>query len=125
MRLSTRVHGTFDLGIGVLLIVLPWFLGFGGSTAAWTAALVGVAVAANALLTDFELGRIRRIAIPVHLWIDGLLGVFLAVSPWLLQFDRTAWVPHVLVGVALAAAALLSETVPAYDRRRSLSAAAE
>ena len=124
MRLSTRVHGTMDLVIGLLLVVVPWLLGFAQSRGGLTAILIGIAIILNALVTDFEIGQVRRLEIPVHLWIDGLLGLLLATSPWLLEFDRTVWIPHVVGGVLLIIVALLTKTVPGYDRRQSNAVAA-
>lgn len=122
MRLTTRIHGTTDLLLAALLLALPWVLGFGTTPAGWTATAAGGAVAVNALLTDFEIGRLRLVSIPVHLWIDGILGLFLAASPWLLEFDRTAWVPHVAAGVLLVVLAVFTQTVPGYDRRGTAAA---
>lgn len=124
MRLSTRVHGTIDIVIGLLLVLGPWLLDFAESRGGWTAMLVGIAILLNALVTDFEIGRLRRLEIPVHLWIDGLLGLLLATSPWLFEFDQTVWIPHVVAGVLLIVVALLSNTVPGYDRRQSNRSAA-
>lgn len=124
MRLSTRAHGTMDLVIGLLLLAIPWLLGFGEGPAGWVAMLVGGAIIINALVTDFEVGRVRRLSIPVHLWIDGILGLLLAASPWLFEFDQTAWIPHVAAGVLLIVIALISKTVPGYERRQSRPVAA-
>lgn len=119
MRLSTRVHGTMDIVVGLLLVVGPWLLGFAQSRGGLIAILIGIAIIINALVTDFEIGQLRRLEIPVHLWIDGLLGLLLATSPWLFEFDRTVWIPHVVAGVVLIVMALLTKTVPGYDRRQS------
>ncbi|MEX2570341.1 MAG: hypothetical protein WD737_03480 [Gemmatimonadota bacterium] len=118
MRLSTRTHGRLDLALGGLLILLPWLSGVGPRGAAGLVPLaIAVALIANTLLTDFELGRIRRLQIPYHLWLDGLLGLLLAVSPWFLGFDPVVWLPHLGLGIALALAAFLTDTVPGYERR--------
>jgi hypothetical protein len=126
MRLSTRQHGIFDYGFGAALIAMPWALGFASGGAAMLAPiLAGVALIINALLTQFELGVIRRIQVPLHLWIDGILGILLALSPWLASFDQTVWVPHVVAGLLSAAVAFLSETIPGYDRRGVSTGAAK
>lgn len=125
MRLSTRIHGMLDYLVGVVLLAAPWVFGFGlAGPAGWVPFGVGIALIVNALATDFEMGRLRALQIPVHLWIDGLLGLLLAVSPWLLGFDRTAWVPHLAVGVLVVLIAFVTNTVPGYDRRRVDPAAA-
>ena len=48
-------------------------------------------------------------------------GRVVALSPWLLGFDRTVWLPHVAVGVLLAVLAFVTHTVPGYDRRQNSS----
>lgn len=122
MRLSSRTHGIIDLVIGLALLITPFALGFGLVDAAgWVAVAAGIAVLLNMLLTDFEFGRMRSVQLTVHLWIDGLIGLFLAASPWLLTFDQTAWVPHVAAGVLLIIVAFLTQTIPGYDRRAGAS----
>ena len=125
MRLSTQAHGFADLVLGAVLIAAPWVFGFGAAgPAGWVAIVIGAVVIATALITDFEIGRFRRMPIAVHLWADTIAGVVLAVSPWLLEFDRTAWIPHVVIGVLLVLVAFVTRTVPGYDRRRSGAAPA-
>lgn len=116
--LSTRMHGYIDLAVGALLIVLPWALGFRASGAeTWVPVLIGLAVISYSLLTEYEVGRQPRIDIPVHLWMDALAGLLLAISPWLLGFDREAWMPHLAAGIVLIVLALFTNTVPGFDRR--------
>ena len=117
MRLSTRTHGMLDYALGALLVALPFVLGLGGGAERWILVGVGVATIAWSLATDYELGVFRRLQIPHHLWLDGLGGVLLAVSPWLLGFDGRVWVPHVALGLFAAGAAALTDTIPSYDRR--------
>ncbi len=126
MVLSTRAHGYLDLASAAVLIGRPWTLGLVPEGAAgWVLMAVGAAVLANMLLTDFERGIARRIQIPVHLWIDGLAGLLLVVSPWLFSFDQRVWIPHVVLGVVLMAVAFFTNTVPGYERRRSEQTARE
>lgn len=118
--ISTRVHGFLDYAIGALLIVSPWLLGFArGGAETWVPVGAGVAALGYSLFTDYELGAIRRIQMTVHLWLDGIAGVLLAASPWLLGFDQHVWVPHVVFGALEIGAALLSNTIPSYERRRA------
>jgi hypothetical protein len=53
-----------------------------------------VALGAGALvysaLTDYELGLARFIPMPTHLFLDGLSGAFLVVSPWVLGLPTTS-----------------------------------
>jgi hypothetical protein len=121
MRLSTRIHGALDYVIGLALLASPWWLGLPlESPGEYASAAVGAGLIVNALATDFELGLLRLLQIPVHLWIDAVLAVLLALSPWLFGFDREAWIPHAVLGIAIVLVAFFSHTVPGYERRRSV-----
>ena len=121
MRLSTRTHGYLDYLVGALLIGAPWLLGFArGGAETWVPVAVGATTIAYSLLTDYELGVVRRIQMPVHLWLDGLAGVLLAASPWLFAFDEVVRTPHLVVGAVEILAALLTNTIPGYERRRGV-----
>ncbi len=111
--ISTQVHGVLDYIIGVLLILAPWVLGFAeGGAATWLPVIIGAAIIIYSLFTDYEFGMVRQLSMRAHLWLDGILGALLAVSPWLFNFDEFVWIPHVLVGVVLVLAALFTHVVP-------------
>ena len=119
MRLSTRLHGYLDYLVGVLFIAAPWILGFAeGGAETWVFVASGVGALAYSLFTDYELGLVRRIQMPVHLWLDGVVGILLAVSPWLFAFDDVVRIPHVVAGIMEMAVALITNTIPGYERRR-------
>ena len=111
--ISTRTHGVLDYVVGALLIVVPYILGFADGTAAqWVPQVLGLVAIGGALMTDYELGVMRVIPMPVHLGIDVASGVLLAVSPWLFGFsDRVFW-PHLVVGIMEIGAGLMTRTVP-------------
>ena len=117
MRLPTRIHGVLDYTVGALLIALPVVLGFGDGAQRWVPVGLGAAIIAYALLTDYELGAVKRLQMPAHLWLDGLGGVLLAASPWLFGFDSEVWIPHVVLGALEIAAAVITDTIPGYERR--------
>ena len=99
--------------VGALLIVVPYLLGSADGTAAqWVPQLLGLVAIGGAMMTDYELGVLRVIPMPVHLGIDIASGVLLAASPWLFGFaDRVFW-PHLVVGVMEIGAGLMTRTVP-------------
>ncbi len=119
MRLPTRTHGVLDYTVGALLIALPFLLRLGGGPQTWVLVGAGIAALVYSAFTDYELGAVRRLQMPVHLWLDGISGVFLAVSPWLFGFDNEVWIPHVALGALEIIAAVITDTVPGYERRRS------
>lgn len=111
--IPTRTHGIVDYLMGALLIVAPYILGFADGTAAqWVPQILGVAALGAALFTDYELGVVRIIPMPVHLLLDVASGALLAVSPWLFGFaDRVFW-PHLILGLLEVGAGLMTSTVP-------------
>jgi hypothetical protein len=122
MRFSTKLHGYIDYGLAILLFVLPFlsFVGI-GDVAGFSMHVAAMILVLSALLTDYELGPKKLMHMPMHLWIDGIVGLALALSPWLFVFYDTIWIPHVAIGVVLMAVAFLTHTVPGYDRRRRTS----
>lgn len=46
---------------------------------------------------------------PTHLWLDGLTGIFLAISPWLFNFADMVFLPYLIVGIAEVGLALITE----------------
>jgi hypothetical protein len=124
MRLSTRIHGIVDYLVGGLLVVLAVLSGHVGEPAGLSLIGGGIVVIATAAVTDFEAGVLRRLQIPVHLWVDGIVGLLLAVSPWLLVFYEILWLTHVAFGILLVGVAFFTHTVPGYERRRSGSVTA-
>lgn len=118
--LPTRAHAVLDYVLGAAFLAAPWLLGLGpAARPAWPLLAVGAALLLGALLSDHEGGALKRIPMPLHLWVEGLLGVALAISPWVLGFDRTLWAPHLAGGLLLALLAFFSHTIPGYERRRA------
>lgn len=107
--IPTRVHGVLDYLTGILLILAPWLFGFAdGSAAQWVPMALGAAVIVYSLITEYELGLVAAIPMPVHLMLDVGGGILLLVSPWLFGFsERIAW-PHVAVGLIEVAVAALT-----------------
>ena len=112
--IPTRVHGAIDYLFAVLLIAAPWLLGFGseGGAQTWVPVALGILIAGQSLMTDYEWGVARLIPMPAHLFMDLAGGVFLAASPWLFGFDDQVWAPHLILGLVEMGTALMTEWVP-------------
>jgi hypothetical protein len=113
--IPTRMHAGMDYLVGVLLIAAPWIFQFSdeSSAATWISVVAGVALIGLSALTDYEGGVIAH-AIPMraHLATDAILGLFLAVSPWLFGFadeGTNAWLPFVLIGLGEIGAAAMTD----------------
>lgn len=113
--ISTKVHGILDYLMGALLIAAPWIFGFAdGGAETWVPVILGIVMLLQALMTDFEMGVFKSIAMPTHLRMDFIAGIFLATSPWIFDFDEYVWAPHVIFGLMEVAASLMTRTVPTY-----------
>lgn len=111
--LSTRVHGYADYLVGVLLIAAPWLLVFArGGAETWIPVILGAGAIVYSLLTNYELGAVGAIPMPVHLGLDALSGLLLAASPWLFGFSDYVWAPHLILGLFEIGAALATKTTP-------------
>lgn len=113
--IPTQIHGYVDYLMGVVLIAAPWLLGFAdGGPEQWVPVVLGAGVIVYSLLTDYELGVMRMIPMPVHLGLDVLGGAFLAISPWLFGFSDVIWWPHVVFGLLEIGAGLMTQSSPGY-----------
>lgn len=112
--ISSRVHTWMGLAVGVVLVVAPWILGFDEHQAPRAVAVgVGLFVIVNELVTTSPVSPLKIVPMRVHIVVDVVTGVFLAVSPWLFGFadlEARAWVPHLVVGILVAGYALVTDT---------------
>ncbi|HEU4648885.1 MAG TPA: SPW repeat protein [Gemmatimonadales bacterium] len=112
--IPTRTHGVLDYLVGALLMVSPWLFDFAaGGAETWLPVVLGAATIIYSVFTDYELGLVRKIPMPVHLALDLLSGALLAVSPWLFAFSKSVWAPHLIIGLFEIGASLFTRTAPA------------
>lgn len=112
---STKTHGILDYIVGIVLIIAPWLFGFAeGGAAQWTAIIVGILILAQAMFTNYEVGIVKEMPMSLHLTVDVIIGIFLAVSPWLLGYAHVIWWPHLLVGLVILFFGLFTKTTPVY-----------
>lgn len=115
-RISSRAHGVLDYVVGVLLIIAPYLFGFADNEPARNAAwIVGGASLLYSLVTAYELSIAKLIPYRVHLGLDLVAGLFLALSPWLLNFADEVFAPHLIVGLLEIGAALMSRPASSAD----------
>jgi len=98
---ENAVLDVYQLVLVVFLFVSPWLFAFSHSTLrfdTWVCAALVAAVSLIALITfrDWEE------------WIKCILGLWLAISPWILGFQHTAAMfVNVAIGILIAYLALL------------------
>jgi hypothetical protein len=114
---STRTHTVVGLIVGVVLIFAPNIFGFSdvGGAAVTIPRVIGILLLLSELMTNNGLSPVKLIPMKVHLMGDLLAGLLLALSPWLFGFSdqgTNAWVPHLVVGLAVAGYSLITKTTP-------------
>ena len=108
--IGTRAHGMLDYIVGAFLAASPWLLGFyskGPET--WIPFALGISTILYSLLTDYELGIIKKISMSLHLTLDLMGAVFLGISPWACNFADQVWIPHVAVAAVEIVVVLMSQ----------------
>jgi hypothetical protein len=111
--ISTRVHGILDYLVGALLVISPWLFNFdNGGAETWVPVIVGIVILIQALMTNYELGVFKTLSMRTHLTMDFIIGLFLAASPWIFNFNDYIWEPHVLFGVMSIVASHMTRTAP-------------
>lgn len=78
----------------------PQLFGFSDNETATSVTMaVGVFIILSELITTSRISPLKLVPMRIHLVLDYLTGVFLAVSPWVFGFSDVVWVPHLLVGI--------------------------
>ena len=122
--LPTKVHGVLDYVVGIALILAPNIFQFSsmGGTAVWIPRVLGVVLIVYSLVTNYEWGVFKLVAMPYHLVIDFLAALFLAASPFIFGFFRDSpnvWLPHLVVGIAVLLVVIVTQTQPGRTLRTS------
>lgn len=116
--ISRKFHAVLDYMSGFLLIASPWLFNFSDVEAAkWVAIAVGVLILVMSFMTDYEGGGKKAISMSGHLTMDVITGIFLAASPWLLNFDEYVYLPHLIIGIMEIGAGLFTEKESQHSHR--------
>lgn len=86
---TKRIHAFLDYPVAIGLMLLPFFLGLGSSSAiaVWLSMWTGVAAFILTLLTDHHLGVLRIIPYRGHLLVDFLVGLVFVIAPFVFAFE--------------------------------------
>lgn len=113
--ISSKAHTVIGLIVGVLLLLAPSIFNFtdnGAATA--TAIVIGLFIILNEIITTSPYSPLKLVPMKVHIVIDVLTGLVLALSPWLFGFmdssSANQWVPHLIVGILTVGYALMTST---------------
>jgi hypothetical protein len=117
--ISRKSHAVLDYLSAIVLIAAPWLFRFSDSNTATTVAvLAGILILVMSLMTNYEGGILRNIPMAMHLNMDILLGIVLALSPWIFGFKDEVYLPHLIMGLlAIFSGALTVRT--SLDRQRA------
>ncbi|HZH11813.1 MAG TPA: SPW repeat protein [Microvirga sp.] len=107
--LPTSIHGVIDYLWGLALFASPWVLGFSDvPEAKWVAVVFGVGAILYSVFTAYEVGVLRIVPMPLHLVLDGVAGMLLAASPFVLGFSDQVYLAHLLFGLFSIVASLVT-----------------
>jgi len=99
--ISTKIHGILDYLTAIFLILCPQLFDLSSSSPEGAVfVILGILTLVYSAITQYELGLFRVVPMDVHLVFDIFSGLFLAASPWLLDFSRYAYLPHIIIGFA-------------------------
>ena len=111
--IPTRVHGILDYASGSVQIIAPWFLGASANSLEQRLPVaLGTGILGYSALTDYELGVLRVIPMPMHLRLDVLGAAALLAAPWLFGFSGKAKAAYTVIGLFECAVILTSQTSP-------------
>ncbi len=115
--IPTQVHGILDYVIALLLIGCLWFFPMPiPGPVVLIPFFSGLLLLTISVCTIYEVGVIDCIPMPAHLLLDALLGILLALSPWIFDFSEKMFLPHISAGLLLLLAALFTEWIPRKHR---------
>jgi hypothetical protein len=102
--IPTEVHGALDYLASAANLAFPRLLVLKDEPwAVLVPRIGGLAGAGYGLLTDYEMGALRIVPMPLHLALDATKGLVMAASPWLFGFAKKGtryWLVHLLMGTA-------------------------
>ena len=95
--IPTLLHGAADYLVGLTVIGLPFYQGWVGSQRA-SFVVLGTFVIIYSLFSDYKAGLIRFLRLRFHLLLDGVFGVAMLSTPWLLDLPAGSRTPVYTIG---------------------------
>jgi hypothetical protein len=108
--LSPRLHGYLDYLTVLIFVVAPSVVGLTGLPAMLAYTLAGVHLTMT-LLTDFPMGLVKVVPMPLHGWVERLVGPTLVAIPFVLGFssDIKAMSFYIAMGVTIIVVGLVTD----------------
>lgn len=118
------MHGIMDYLLGIVLIGSPWLFGFArGGPETSIPVIVGIVILLLSICTNYEYGLIKKVAMPVHLYMDIIAGILLLISPWIFGFRDYVIIPHVIFGILEIGAGFMTSEQPSFRNAAGSDAA--
>lgn len=113
--ISPRAHSVIGFVVGVALLFAPNIFGFSdvGGAAVLLPRILGVIIILSELTVRGSFSGMGIVPMRAHITTDVIMGLLLALSPWLFSFSdgpSNSWVPHLLVGIVIVLYALATRT---------------
>lgn len=105
---SIKTHGVVDYLVGLLLVTSPVTISYPDDTMKIIGVAFGAVILVYSAMTDYPLGLLRFIPVPVHRAADLLAGGGLAFSPIHFAVHGLPAVLFVVLGVCLLVVAVLT-----------------
>jgi uncharacterized membrane protein YjjP (DUF1212 family) len=111
---TKTMHAYLDYPVAFVLMAGPFVLGLGGShpLALWLSVVTGVAALLLTVLTDHHLGIFRVLPYPLHVAVDGMVGVAFLSIPLALGFSGIDLAYYLANGLAVMMVVSLSKPSP-------------
>ena len=107
--INRKAHAVLDYVSVLILIAAPFLFDFADIVPAlYTALSMAILILLMSLFTDYEGGVLRFLNISFHLTADIIMGIVLAVSPWLFHFNEFVYLPHLIMGTLITGAGLFT-----------------
>ncbi|WP_057937811.1 SPW repeat protein [Algoriphagus resistens] len=108
--ISPKTHSYLDYVVAAILIGIPWVFGFTmNGPEMWIPVIIGLTTLTYSIFTRFKEEHFGIISLRVHIVFDVILGIFLAISPWITHFSEISAIPHLVAGMLICAIALLTK----------------
>lgn len=122
--ISPRTHTIIGFIVGIALLLAPNIFGFSdvGGAAVAVPRIIGIIILLSELTVRGSFSNMGFVPMKIHIAMDVFMGAVLAASPWLFGFsdeEANAWVPHLVVGIAVIGYALATRTNDAEVTARS------